>query len=465
MSVAGPSRITPAWAEWAGEHALGRYSLGVEEEAMLLDPRTWGLAHRIEDLLPRLPEAAQAQVTAETHGSAFEMQTGPAGSVAEAIAELRSLRAELAGTLEAPGLRAAVAGTHPFAIWQEIAVSGGERYQFVYGSMRELARREPTFALHVHVGLADAETAIRVHDRMRVHLPMLLALSANSPFWQGRDSGLASARTPLFQAFPRVGVPRAFGSYEAYAETVDLLIRTEAVPESTFLWWDVRPQPALGTVEVRVMDSQTRCEDTAALVALVVCIARLEAEEGYAGEAAIAAGEVITENRFLAARDGAEARLVDVALERRIPVAELLADLLGACRSHAQDLGCESELEAVDDLLRDPPARRQIRVARDAPSLGRLVEHLSDRFAECRRCSGGRPVPAARSVTGPLRGRVAVTVAARGRRVVRQPARAASKAARAASSKRQKRTSWTVRHSPAASRAAATATGAASSRG
>ena len=154
------------------------------------------------------------------------------------------LRVQLAETLETLGLRAAVAGTHPFAIWQEIAVSGGERYQFVYGSMRELARREPTFALHVHVGVADAETAIRVNDRMRVHLPLLLALSANSPFWQGRDSGLASARTPLFQAFPRVGVPRAFGSYEVYAETVDLLIRTEAVPEATFLWWDVRPQPS-----------------------------------------------------------------------------------------------------------------------------------------------------------------------------------------------------------------------------
>ena len=107
---------------------------------------------------------------------------------------------------------------------------------------------------------------------MRVHLPLLLALSANSPFWQGRDTGLASARTPLFQAFPRVGIPRAFRDYAEYVETVDLLIRTEAVPEPTFLWWDVRPQPALGTVEVRIMDAQTRCDDTAALVALVQCL-------------------------------------------------------------------------------------------------------------------------------------------------------------------------------------------------
>jgi carboxylate-amine ligase len=349
---------------------------------MLLDPRTWALAHRIEDLLPRLPQASEGHVTAETHGSAFEIQTGVSRNVRDAIRDLHAIRAELQRTLGTLGLRAAVSGTHPFAIWQEIAVSAGERYQFVYGSMRELARREPTFALHVHVGIRDADTAIRVNDRMRVHLPLLLALSANSPFWQGRDSGLASARTPLFQAFPRVGVPRAFGSYEVYAETVDLLIRTEAVPEPTFLWWDVRPQPALGTVEIRVMDAQTRCADTAALVALVQCLVRLEAEEGYASEIAISAHEVIAENRFIAARDGVDAELVDPELERRVPVPDVLADLLPLLRPHAQDLDCVDELDSVTDLVADPPARRQLLTAKQVPSLGRLVESLSDSFGE-----------------------------------------------------------------------------------
>ncbi len=381
MSVAG-ERVKPAWSEWRGEHELGPYTLGVEEEAMLLDPRTWALAHRIDDLLPRLSIEMQDRVTAETHGSAFEVRTDVSRTVGEAIAQLLEMRTVIEETLSGLGLRAAVSGTHPFAIWQEIAVSAGERYQFVYGSMRELARREPTFALHVHVGVPDAETAVRVNDRMRVHLPVLLALSANSPFWQGRDSGLASARTPLFQAFPRVGVPRAFGSYEAYAETVDLLIRTEAVPEPTFLWWDVRPQPALGTIEVRVMDAQTRCSDTAALVALVQCLVKLEAEQGFAGQTAIESQEVIAENRFLAARDGVDARLIDPELETRVPVPDVLADLLAVCRPHAQDLGCEEELASVMELVENPPARRQIETARHLPSLGRLVERLADRFAE-----------------------------------------------------------------------------------
>ena len=158
------------------------------------------------------------------------------------------------------GLRAACAGTHPFAVWHDTVVSSGERYQAVYGSMRELARREPTFALHVHVGVPDPEDAIALMNRMRAHLPLLLALSANSPFWQGRDTGLASARTPLFQAFPRVGIPRVFNDYSDYVEAVDLLVRCGSIPEPTFLWWDVRPQPRFGTVEVRIMDAQTRVE-------------------------------------------------------------------------------------------------------------------------------------------------------------------------------------------------------------
>src|ERR671925_580343 len=181
-------------------------------------------------------------------------------------------------------LRVATAGTHPFAVWHNIVVSSGSRYQFVYGSMRELARREPTFALHVHVGVEDPEDAVRLHRRLRIHLPLLLAVSVNSPFWQGRDTGLASARTPLFQAFPRVGIPRGFRSYAAYVEAVDLLIRCGAIPEPTFLWWDVRPQPRFGTIEVRVMDAQTTLPDVAGLTALILCLARLEAE-GFTPEA------------------------------------------------------------------------------------------------------------------------------------------------------------------------------------
>lgn len=369
----------PAWAAWAEPHELGPYTLGIEEEVMLLDEHSWALAHRIDSVLPRLPHAGSGSFTAETHGSALEIQTGVHARLGEAIEELASLRAELEGTLRPLSMRAASAGTHPFAVWQEIVVSAGERYQFVYGSMRELARREPTFGLHVHVGVPDPEEAIYAANRLRTHIPLLLALSVNSPFWQGRDTGLASARTPLFQAFPRVGIPRDFADYAEYVESVDVLIRCDAVPEPTFLWWDVRPQPRFGTVEVRIMDAQTTLGETAAIAALVQCIVRAEVEGEEHLERPMPQ-EVLAENRFLAARDGMDADLIEPELGCRVPARELLDDLVAVCRPHAQELGCEAELDRVRELGAHTGAQRQIEQARALGSLPRVVALMAADF-------------------------------------------------------------------------------------
>lgn len=373
------AETTPAWAAWAEPHELGAYTVGIEEEVMLLDEMSWALAHRIDSVLPRLPHAEGESFTAETHGSALEIQTGVHGRIDSAMEELAALRRQLDGVLRPLSMRAASAGTHPFAVWQEIVVSAGERYQFVYGSMRELARREPTFGLHVHVGVPGAEEAIYAANRLRTHIPLLLALSVNSPFWQGRDTGLASARTPLFQAFPRVGTPRAFADYAEYVESVDVLIRCDAVPEPTFLWWDVRPQPRFGTVEVRIMDAQTTLADTAAIAALVQCVVRAEVEGDEHMERAMPQ-EVLAENRFLAARDGMEAELIEPELGRRLPARELIAELIAVCRPHAEALGCATELEDALRLGERTGAQRQIEQAQALGSLPRLVGLLASDF-------------------------------------------------------------------------------------
>ena len=349
---------------------------------MLLLPHDWSLAQQIDRVLSGLAPELASHVTAETHKSALELATGVHETVASATAELHSLRAELDHTLSLLGLAAASAGTHPFTVWQETVVSSGSRYEAVYGSMRELARREPTFGLHVHIGVPDPEAAIELTNSMRGHLPLLLALSANSPFWQGRDTGLASARTPLFQAFPRVGIPRAFASYAEYVSTVDLLIRCAAIDEPTFLWWDVRPQPRFGTVEVRIMDAQTTVSETAALAALVQSLVRLEVEQGYLPPGQLSAPEALDENRFLAARDGVAAELIDVEAERRVPVPELLDGLLTACLPHARELQCEPQLRRVAELARAPGAARQLEIARGAPDrLAGLVRELAHAFS------------------------------------------------------------------------------------
>ena len=379
--MSGARATTAHWAEWRPHQSGAEFTVGIEEEVMLLHPHDWSLAQQIDRVIPVLPADLGAHVTPETHKSALELATGVHATAAQAATELRALRRCLEEHLSVLGLRAGAAGTHPFAVWHETVVSSDARYKLVYGSMRELARREPTFALHVHVGVTDPDVAIRLAGRMRAHLPLLLALSANSPFWQGRDSGLASARTPLFQAFPRVGIPRAFDSYTQYVETVDILIRSGAFPEPSFLWWDVRPQPRFGTVEVRIMDAQTSVEDSAALVALVQSLARLECEEGHASEALLAAPEVLDENRFIAARDGVEAELIDPDAGVRVPLRTQADRALEACRPHARALGCEAALDQVGVLMDQPPAARQVLGARGPARLPGLVQTIADAFA------------------------------------------------------------------------------------
>jgi carboxylate-amine ligase len=370
----------PEWARWPGTDEAC-WTIGVEEEVMLLHPGGWGLAQKIDEVLGALAPVQRRQMSSETHSAAIELQTGIHRTVDTAVDELRALRHSLQGTLDEIGLRAGCSGTHPFAIWNDMKVAGADRHQAVYGSMRALARREPTFALHVHVGVPTPSGALAALNQMRAHVPLLLALSANSPYWQGRDTGLASARTPLFQAFPRVGIPRVFSSYADWARSIDLLIASDALEDHTYLWWDVRLQPSWGTVEVRIMDAQVSCEQTAALVALVQSLVRLEVLEGYASSRVLHAQEVLEENRFLAARDGVAAQLIDPDRGTRVPVAELAAGVVEACMPHAEELGCAEELSLVTRLIERPSAARQRALAGEDDDQCRLVEALADGFA------------------------------------------------------------------------------------
>ena len=372
----------PAWAEWNADAAESPWTVGVEEEVVLLSPRTWLPESRCEDVLAALPAETVPHACAETHGSALELATSPHETVAEAVAELAALRAQLATTVEALGLRAAVTGTHPTARWEHIEVSPGARYRYLHASMRELARREPTFGLHVHVAVPDPEAAVRAYNAMRTHLPMLLALSGNSPYWQGRDSGLVSARTPAFQAFPRTGIPRRFGSWREYAEAVDVLLRSGAIPEPTFLWWDVRLQPSYGTLEVRVLDAQTSVGDTAALAALVQCLVRLEAladpPHPVSARRPRCSPRTASSRRATACRP----RLIEPPAWMRRPVGDRLQAYLHACAPHARALGCVEELARVSILAEAPGAARQRSLAAQTGGLEGLIEALSDAFAQ-----------------------------------------------------------------------------------
>jgi glutamate---cysteine ligase / carboxylate-amine ligase len=303
----------------------------------------------------------------------LEIATPPSADVRAAGEHLRALRAKVDAAARRRGLRVGSAGTHPFARWEDQRVTGQERYRDLVASLGFVARRELIFGLHVHVGMDDAEKAIHVANGMRAHVPLLLALSANSPFWNGHATGLASARMPIFRGFPRNGIPPAYDGWAGFERRIGQMVEAGLIEDYTWMWYDVRPHPNLGTVEVRAMDAQTRVEHTIGLAALVQAMAR-ELAEGYAAGERIEhqTEEMLDANRWLAARHGLEGELIDLPGSRPIATKELARRVLERLEPHAQDLGAADELGAVRDLIaRGNGAHRQ-----------RVVYEANEDFAE-----------------------------------------------------------------------------------
>lgn len=299
------------------------FALGVEEELLLVDAQTHGLAHDATEIL-----AAVGELKPDLYLALVESVSPISASFAEAVGALSATRAR---AIEA-GATLIGAGVHPDGRFAEAPHVADPRYEQVAAQLRGLARRTPTCALHVHVGMPDRETALRVFNGLREHLPLIQALAANSPFWHGVDSGLASARAQLFRGYPRADIPRAFASWEDYEATIDAVTRAGDLADYTFLWWDLRPHPNLGTVEVRAMDAQSSLRDAAALSALIHALARRAAD---AAPAHPSPREALMESSFRAARDGLEATLwFDGALR---PVGEVAAAVLGDLRGEGLD--------------------------------------------------------------------------------------------------------------------------------
>lgn len=365
----------PAWARWSA--GVGPWTLGVEEELILVDAGTGAAANRISAVLAGAGDDLRAHLAAETHACVLELRTDPARTVRGLTAQLGQLRHALdRSLLHEHGLRAAAAGTHPLLARADVAVTPQPRYREIERTMHALARREPTMGLHVHVGVPNGDAAVRAFDGLRAHVPTLIALSANSPYWAGEDSGFASFRTPLLSMFPRMGLPQSFGDYASWVAAIDALVTAGAIPDPSFVWWDLRVQPRLGTIEVRAMDAQTRVVDTAALVAVVQCLVRRLVEGPLRPQPP---PEVLAENRFLAARDGMAAQVVDVDRGVRVPMLDVVERLLEECRPVAAALGCRAELAAAGHLADEPGDLRQRRFAR-RHGLAALPAHLATEF-------------------------------------------------------------------------------------
>jgi carboxylate-amine ligase len=310
-----------------------------------------------------------------------EVATNVAGSVSEAIEDARGLRATLRDAAAERGAVIAGAGTHPFSRWEHQEVTEHERYRALMEEMRWVAEREVIFGLHVHVGLASADEAIAVANGLRTWLPELLALSGNSPFWLGRDTGLASTRTKIFETFPRSGLPPAFASFEEFELLVERAVKTGSMPDYTFIWWDLRPHPKLGTLEIRIPDAQTRLESVAGIVALVQSLVATLADGFERGEKAqIQPVTLISENKWRAARDGLNGRLIDLERDEERPAGEAVLALVERAGPAAARLGCREELAEVERLVqRGTGADEQRRVYEETGSLLAVAQWLAER--------------------------------------------------------------------------------------
>jgi carboxylate-amine ligase len=326
------------------------FTLGIEEEFQLLNAESFELTSRFDEVFAAEAER-DARIKPELMQSVVEAVTSPARSVGAAIAEAAELRALLRDAAADQGARIAAAGTHPFSRYENQDVTDQERYRDLIEAMAWVAEREVIFGLHVHVALDSAPQAIAVANALRTRLPELLALSANSPFWHARDTGLASTRSKVFDAFPRSGLPPAFASFEEFELLVERGVRTGSWPDYTYIWWDLRPHPKLGTIEVRICDAQTRLASVGALAALVQSLAATLAERyDRDGVLPFEPLPLVAENKWRAARYGLDGDLINLERDEEWPARDALGSLVEEARPAARRLGCEAELDEVDAI-------------------------------------------------------------------------------------------------------------------
>jgi carboxylate-amine ligase len=368
-----PASITGKGSFYAGsvlDHRFGSsppYTLGVEEEYMLLDERSFDLVQHIDSVLAATHgHELETRINAELMQSVLEIATPVCVTAGDVLRELTTLRSYVQGLAREQGMRVGSAGTHPFSLFERQRITAKDRYRTLIDQLQYVARRELIFGMHVHVAVDDADKAIKVLGALLSHLAPLLALSASSPFWRGEATGLASSRQIVFAAFPRSGPPPRFRDYADYAEVVGQLERTGCIADYTHIWWDIRPHPRLGTLEIRVCDAVTRVEHAVAIAAYCQALVKQLCERYEAGEELPSYHRILTsENKWLAARYGMEAPVMDLATGRRnrVPIAQLVRRTLRELEPHARELGSERELEGIRDIVDGGnSASRQLRI-------------------------------------------------------------------------------------------------------
>src|SRR5262245_44475 len=354
------------------------YTLGIEEEFAIIDPETRELRSHIHEILEDGKVTLKEQIKPEMHQSVVELGTEICQSVVDAREHVIGLRTKLATLAGRSGLKIASVGTHPFSHWHDQLITEGERYQEIVRDMQLLARANLIFGLHVHVGIPNRETAIHVMNQARYFLPHIYALSVNSPFWVGHDTGLKGYRLKVFERFPRTGIPDSFESLSEYEDYCKLLVRTGCIDNAKKIWWDIRLHPFFDTLEVRVCDAQTRLDDTLAIAALIqALIAKLHKLLRQNVTFRIYRRRLLDENRWRAARYGIDGKLIDFGKEAEVEERSLLQELLEFVSTEVNDFGTHREMAHIAQIMREGTgADRQLAAYKRTDDMKAVVDHI-----------------------------------------------------------------------------------------
>src|SRR5919198_5761981 len=355
-----------------------RFTLGIEEEFAIVDPQTRELRSHIQEILEGGKIVLKEQIKPEMHQSVVELGTEICDSIEHARTHVVDLRSKLASLADKAGLKIASVGTHPFSHWRDQLITQGERYQEIVKDMQQLARANLIFGLHVHVGIPNRETAIHVMNQARYFLPHIYALSVNSPFWVGHDTGLKGYRLKVFERFPRTGIPDSFESLSEYTDYCKLLVKTGCIDNAKKIWWDIRLHPFFDTLEVRVCDAQTRLDDTLAIAALIqAIIARLHKLLWQNITFRVYRRRLLDENRWRAARYGIDGKLIDFGKETEVEMRNLLGELLEFVSTEVNELGSQREMAHIERIMREGTgADRQLAAYQRTHDMKAVVDQI-----------------------------------------------------------------------------------------
>ena len=357
------------------------FTLGVEEEFQIIDPETRELRSHVQQMLEEGRLLLKERVKPEMHQSVIEIGTGICRNIQEVRRDVRELRTEIIRLAQKNGMRVAAAGTHPFSNWADQTITPDPRYDAIVEELQLIARANLIFGLHVHVGISDRDLAFQIMNEARYFLPHLLALSANSPFWLGRDTGLKSYRVKAFEKFPRTNIPEVFQTPAEFDQYVRILVKTNCIDNGKKIWWDVRPHPFFQTIEFRICDIPMRFEETVTLAALTqaICAKLYKLRERNLGFRMYRRA-LLLENKWRASRWGIEGKLIDFGKEIEVPFAHLVEGMLEFVDDVVDELGCRKEVEGVRWILANGTgADRQLRAHRESGGdLRRVVDYICE---------------------------------------------------------------------------------------